>query len=119
MNIEFLDLSARAYSRLKIRDINTVEQLRNLSDDDLEAIFGRGSLFEEVKERLRNKITNADRIRAMTDEELVLFLDGLTNNCAVCNENCGSNEECPIYKEGHYCRPKDIMDWLRQPVKED
>ena len=64
-------------------------------------------------------MTNADRIRAMTDEELVVFLDGLSCNCVECNENYGSNEECPIYKEGHYCRPKDIMDWLRQPMKED
>ena len=81
-------------------------------------LFGDCTTLFETQKKASVR-TNADRIRAMTDEELVLFLDGLTNNCAVCNENCGSNEECPIYKEGHYCRPRDIMDWLRQPVKED
>ena len=111
MNIEFLDLSARAYSRLKIRDINTVEQLRNLSDDDLEAIFGRGALFEEVKERLRNEITNADRIRAMTDEELAKFVPNwsYTNACK-CDEKpyVDCNNECD----------KCVAEWLQQPAEE-
>jgi hypothetical protein len=55
----------------------------------------------------------------MTDEELVVFLDGLTVDCLDCYENYGRNTKCPIYKEGHFCRPKDIMEWLQKPVKED
>ena len=67
------------------------------------------------------EMTNADRIRAMSDEELAVFLDDLTCLCVDCNDHDGVNENCPIYKQGcgRYCEPKDLMDWLQQPVKED
>ena len=57
-------------------------------------------------------ITNADRIRAMSDEELAEFIPNwsYTNACkceeqsyADCNLKC---EEC-------------VLDWLQQPAKED
>ena len=60
--------------------------------------------------------TNADRIRAMSDEELVVFLDGFSGRCLDCAEDV-KNKSCPIYKEGRYCRPRDIMEWLQQPMK--
>ena len=60
--------------------------------------------------------TNADRIRAMSDEELVVFLDGFSGRCLDCAEDA-KNKSCPIYKEGRYCRPRDIMEWLQQPMK--
>ena len=59
-------------------------------------------------------ITNADRIRAMSDEELVVFLDGFSGQCLDCAEDA-KNKSCPIYKEGRYCRPQDIMEWLQKP----
>ena len=61
-------------------------------------------------------ITNADRIRAMSDEELVVFLDGFSGRCLDCAEYA-KNKSCPIYKEGRYCRPRDIMEWLQQPAE--
>lgn len=61
-------------------------------------------------------MTNADRIRAMGDEELVVFLDEFSGRCLDCAENA-KNENCKIYKEGRYCRPQDIMEWLKQPLK--
>lgn len=66
-------------------------------------------------------MTNADRIRAMSDEELAVFLDGFTCNCIDCRDNDGKNESCPIYNRQRcrYCEPKDIMDWLQSPTKED
>ena len=60
--------------------------------------------------------TNADRIRAMSDEELVVFLDGFSSRCLDCAEDA-KNKSCQIYKEGHYCRPQDIMEWLQQPAE--
>lgn len=60
--------------------------------------------------------TNADRIRAMSDEELVVFLDRFSGRCLDCAEDA-KNKSCQIYKEGHYCRPQDIMEWLQQPMK--
>ena len=65
-----------------------------------------------------NVPTNADRIRAMSDEELVVFLDGFSGRCLDCAEDA-KNKSCQIYKDGHYCRPQDIMGWLQQPVEED
>ena len=59
------------------------------------------------------QMTNADFIRAMSDEELVVFLDGFSGRCLDCAENA-KNESCQIYKEGHYCRPQDIMEWLKK-----
>lgn len=67
------------------------------------------------------EMTNADRIRGMSDEELAVFLDDLTCLCVDCNDHDGVNENCPIYKQGcgRYCEPKDLMDWLQQPAEED
>ena len=61
--------------------------------------------------------TNADRIRAMSDEGLAVFLDGFSSRCLDCAKDA-KNQSCPIYKEGHYCRPQEIMEWLQQPAEE-
>ena len=61
-------------------------------------------------------ITNADCIRAMSDEELVVFLDEFSSMCIECTEDA-KNKRCPIYKDGYYCRPQDIMEWLQQPAE--
>ena len=60
--------------------------------------------------------TNADRIRAMSDEELVVFFDRFSGRCLDCAEDA-KNKSCPIYKEGRYCRPQDIMEWLQKPAE--
>lgn len=72
--------------------------------------------YDKCKKYKPNYMTNADRIRAMSDEELVVFLDGFSGRCLDCAENV-KNESCKIYKEGRYCRPQDIMEWLKQPLK--
>lgn len=57
-----------------------------------------------------NKIvTNADRIRAMSDEELAVFLH-MHINCGVCSHfsNCNFNE-C---EDG-------LLKWLQAPVEEE
>ena len=63
------------------------------------------------------KMTNADRIRSMTNIELVVFFYEFSTRCIGCAEY-NKNERCPIYKDGHYCRPKDIYEWLQQPAEE-
>lgn len=52
----------------------------------------------------QNKITNADRIRAMTDEELAEYLDG------VCHDLWQMFVKDP---------QKMWLDWLKQEVKND
>ena len=63
-------------------------------------------------------MTNANRIRSMSDERIAVFLDGFSSRCLDCAEDA-KNQSCPIYKEGHYCRPQEIMEWLQQPAEED
>lgn len=62
------------------------------------------------------KLSNSDRICAMSDEELTIFLDNLTCNCIDCAGKNGRNRNCEINKieTGRYCTPKDIMFWLQQ-----
>ena len=61
-------------------------------------------------------ITNAQKIRSMSDDELVVFLDEFSGRCIECVEDA-ENESCPIYKGGYYCGPQDIMEWLQQPAE--
>ena len=57
--------------------------------------------------------TNADRIRAMTDEELARFLVDISNDCTSRCECCAYTRRCTDKCIG------GVRDWLRQPVKED
>lgn len=56
MLIEELNFSVRTYNCLKRKKIDTVEQLRDISDDDLLSIrsFGAGCL-KEVRSRIKGK----------------------------------------------------------------
>lgn len=59
--------------------------------------------------------TNADRIRAMSDEELAEFISDIADTCernTECNQHCyGCNEM--------YCENDKCLDWLRKPAKEE
>ena len=59
-------------------------------------------------------LTNADRIRTMSDEELAEQFVFMSTICEFCvkRKNC---EEVPGYK---YCM-EGILDWLQQPAEED
>ena len=55
------------------------------------------------------QITNADKIRSMSDEELCKFL-GEYKFCDICDEGCDSctyNGDCD----------KRLFDWLKQPAE--
>ena len=58
-------------------------------------------------------MTNADKIRAMTDEELAEFLHGLSSNCmdGVCLTDCPLFNCCA--HEKHFTE-----GWLKQEVEE-
>ena len=58
-------------------------------------------------------MTNGDRIRAMTDEELA-WVFHIVAHC----EDWGSCERC-IFRSLDSCVEKDILEWLQQPVKGD
>ena len=56
-------------------------------------------------------ITNADRIRAITDEELAKFLDNVSIRCPrpSITEDCSMPGGCE----------KCVLSWLQQPAKGD
>ena len=58
----------------------------------------------------RVKPTNADRIRAMTDEEIAYFLSQLAD-CCVCKaemgEGCSAGKKCEDF----------WLDWVKQEVE--
>lgn len=57
--------------------------------------------------------TNGDRIRAMTDEELALWLDRwcrAADDCVV----CPLSDNCPQGQVG-----VTTLDWLKQPAEEE
>ena len=59
-------------------------------------------------------MTNADRIRSMSDEELATFISEIANECEInteCNQHCYG---CDI----EYCVHESCLKWLQQPVKE-
>ena len=58
--------------------------------------------------------TNADRIRAMTDEELAEWLDNMVLNCGGNNVPCSAF--CPTNIEGSADCRTAWLDWLKQEV---
>ena len=69
-----------------------------------------------MKERKNEKMkapdgarTNADKIRAMSDEELAIMLD------SGCPKGRFEKNECPSYESCCKC----WLDWLRQEVSDD
>ena len=62
----------------------------------------------------RMQQTNADRIRAMSDEELTTFL----NKIVICHQlrREGYCERCPLH-EAKPCDTEGIIDWLKQPAE--
>ena len=104
-------------------EIKTLEgtMIANTGDYIIQGVRGeiypcKADIFQKTYTEDKHK-TNADRIRSMNDEELAVFFDGFSSRCLDCAEY-EKNESCPIYKEGHYCRPQEIMEWLQQPAQE-
>lgn len=60
----------------------------------------------------RIRITNADRIRAMTDEELAVFLES--------SRGCPTDDDCEY---GVHATPENCIKhwatWLQQPAEKD
>ena len=64
--------------------------------------------------------TNADRIRAMSDEELAKIINGFTVYFTECNRsiyevNCEDCELCELCSLGE----NKALDWLKQPAEVD
>ena len=73
---------------------------------------GHDTYIEKCSMYLHKPITNADRIRAMTDEELAEGVDRIRMYCA--NDLCGRG--CPLevicYSKAD--APTETLDWLKE-----
>ena len=62
-------------------------------------------------------LTNADRIRAMSDEELVTFLERVHDNPR--DACCGNWGQCRRNNAPEPVCQKHFLKWLQQPAEED
>lgn len=110
MKIEELEFSARVYNCLRRAGIETVEQLKRMSDEDLMCLrnFGTTCLAEVRRKIAQPAMTNGDRIRRMTDEELAVFL----NSIEVCENQ--ALEKCRM--ADHAFCVACTMRWLQRPA---
>lgn len=56
--------------------------------------------------------TNADRIRAMSDEELAEYIDSVAESCY----NAGA-EDLPLSNSNPLSNAYNILEWLQQPAE--
>ena len=78
------------------------------------ALFGDCVTAFESQKKV-NVRTNADRIRAMSDEELATFISEIADECernTECNQHCYG---CDI----EYCVRESCLKWLQQLAEED
>lgn len=77
-----------------------------------------GKFYEYVKKPFMPPMTNADRIRAMSDEELAVFVRAvvIADGCPNGDVDC---KECPVFA---ICNQSGLygheMEWLKQPVED-
>ena len=74
--------------------------------------FIRGECTASFCEYRRKKRTNADHIRAMSDEELAAWIASMTTVC----ECCAEINECESPKCFNKCL-HGVEDWIQQPQK--
>lgn len=126
MKIEELDFSVRTYHALKRAGINTSEQVQRMTDDDLYRLRNIGKLtLSEIRSKLPyippEKIelptmTIADKIRAMTDEELAAYWTDNYDNFCQNKPECGAILDTEGCIPGEWC-VRCALEWLRQPAE--
>lgn len=81
-------------------------------DSDGNEVFDDG----DTRVTIPQITTNADRIRAMSDEELAEWIERIRVLCAIdaCGQACPLKDVCYSMAE----EPTETLDWLRQEVKE-
>lgn len=91
-------------------------------DEYLKLGWAIGDILETL-ELLRSltpePITNADHIRAMSDEELAKYIFYLGNGREYCYGHCAyqNDNNCP--NDGEVGCLGGVLKWLQQPVEED
>lgn len=107
-------------------EIKTLEgtMIANAGDYIIQGVNGeiypcKADIFQKTYTEGNTK-TNADRIRAMTDEELATHLHDIGWDCHLCAEH-GRLDNEPLLR-GEKCDEKCVehcLEWLQQPAEED
>lgn len=124
MKIDDLGLSARAYNCLKRVGIDTVEQLQQMSNDDLLRIRNMGNqTVAEIRAKVTYKKTIADRIRSMSDEELCDAFFRLIYAFDPATWFCKGKKECAALMDADKEIPDEmckacLLAKLRQPAED-
>ena len=73
--------------------------------------------LEAAYEKAKHTPTNADRIRAMNDEELAEFIGGIYT---LERDAWGDYDPCVVVEQSVKMRDKeDMLDWLQSPAGDD
>ena len=73
----------------------------------------------ETPKDSRNIVTNADRIRSMSDKEFAEYIFYLGNGSEYCYGHCAYQDDCATKGLDHDTCIKGVIDWLKQPLKEE
>ena len=91
------------------------EQVQKFADRYGKATGKKIDRYEKATGKKFDAKTNADRIRAMSNEELATFISEIADECernTECNQHCYG---CDI----EYCVRESCLKWLQQPAEED
>lgn len=82
------------------------------TEEDFEFIGSAIAFYKKHLSEKEKPKTNADRIRAMSDEELAKWIDWLFGRCEWCDTDKMAADECNDVE----CTPC-ILEWLKQPAE--
>ncbi len=77
----------------------------------------KGRTLKEWADSISEPQTNADHIRAMTDEQLAELI-GDTIDCGSCKD-MANHDVCPVNTDNERNCYKYWLDWLKQKVTEE
>ena len=85
--------------------------------EELARAVDRLGQFEDKAEQQPK--TNAERIRAMSDEELANVIALLIEKDECFREDFADCKKCPLHSFCSACKPGFELDWLKQPAEGD
>ena len=85
-----------------------------------EALDMAFKVLEDVTGKYVGKMTNAQKIRSMSDEEIAEYVCRNSIN-TLCDIICGGecNAIATLKKSGDWACKEIVMKWLQQPAEED
>lgn len=100
----------KPYYEVKYREVGKEDYSIGYSSYDLNIVLGFIAEYFEIAENDRQ--TNADRIRNMSDEELVELITELNKNCLAGIGKC----DCSTYKTCQKC-DVEVKKWLQSEAE--